>query len=445
MTEGAKPQKRSSLAGGRAVLTGFGALLAARIVVGASTLVLFALLTQRLSTPAFGLFGLCWSVSYLVASLIEGGYGMLVVKEVAASRSRAGLYLGAFVPLRLAVGVVVLLVAALTAAMAGWDSLPTALALAVTAANLQVISGVPRDFLIATDHVELAAAHAIVETILRSVVVLVTAVATNSTATVFAAAAAFHLVWAALTVPIVWWLLRPRGIAAGIRAWRGVARASLPFAAFVTLAAIYAQVDVVVVSTLLPLGTAALFVVASRIILAADYVPEAAWRWAFPRLSRASEGLAGRTNRLAFGLLALAVAIAGGVAIGAPFGVPIVFGRGYAAAVLPLVIMAAALPSRYLGHAYGVSLTAAGTQRERARLFAVAMAISITGEVILVSTLGLIGAAVAVLFGSACLVTLWFRAARAALGSELSARPLIVALAIEGVALTLAVAATLAG
>jgi O-antigen/teichoic acid export membrane protein len=143
--------------------------------------------------------------------------------------------------------------------------------------------------------------------------------------------------------------------------------------------------------------------------------------------------------------LVLAIAIAGGVVIGAPFGVPLVFGDGYAAAVVPLVIMAAALPARYLGHAYGVSLTAAGTQRERAKLFAVAMTISIACEILLVSAFGLLGAAVAVLLASACLVSLWFRAARASLGSELSARPLVVALAIEAVALVLALGAMLAG
>lgn len=434
-------QRETVGAGRRSIVTGFGGLLIARIIVGASTLVLFALLTQRLSTSAFGLFGLCWSVSYLVASIIEGGYGMLVVKEVAATPSRAGLYLGAFVPLRLVVGVAVLVVAAATSALAGWDSVPTALALAVTAANLQVISGVPRDFLIATNHVELAAIHAIIETIIRSVVVLVVAVSTSSVSTVFAAAAVFHLVWAALTVPIVWWILRPHGMAEGLRGWRDVARASLPFAAFVTLAAIYAQVDVVVVSTVLPLGTAALFVVASRIIVAADYVPEAAWRWAFPRLSRASAGLGGRTNRLAIGLLLLAVPIAGAVALSAPIAVPLVFGDAYAAAVGPLIVMSAALPARYLAHAYGVSLTAAGTQGERARLFAVAMAISITGEIVLVSLFGLLGAAIAVLFASACLVSLWFRAARAVLGRDVTIRPLAVALGIEAIALVLALGA----
>jgi O-antigen/teichoic acid export membrane protein len=424
---------------GQSALTGVGSLLAARIIVGGSTLLLFALLAQGLPSTQFGLFGVAWSVSYLFAAVVEGGYGLLVVREIARSPAASGYYLGAFLSVRVAVALLALAAAAGLSMSSGWDSLPAVLAMAATAANLQVVSGVPRDFLIGSDRSELAAAHSIAETVLRTVVILITAANTTSITTIFAAAALFHLAWTAIGLPLVWFLLRPRGVSTGVRSWRAVLRDSLPFGALVVLGAAYAQIDVVIVSTLLPLETVAVFLVASRILAAMDYLPEAAWRWAYPRLSRSGIALPRRTSRLAVALLVLGVVVAAGVAIAAPVGIPLLFGEAYRPAIIITEVMAAAIPLRYLAHVYGTALSAGGRQVWRTLVFLTVITIAMVVEIALISVAGLNGAALAVVFSSALLAGSCLAAGRIAWGRALDRWPLVAAALVAVITLALSI------
>jgi O-antigen/teichoic acid export membrane protein len=421
-------------------LTGVGSLLVGRVFAGGATLLLFALLAHRLPSAQFGLFGVAWSASYLFAAAVEGGYGLLVVREIARAPAAAGYYLGAFMAVRVALTVVAFTVAFATGVSTGWDTLAAVITMAATAANLQVVSGVPRDFLIGSDRPELAAAHAIVETILRTIVILTTAAFTTSVTAIFAAAALFHLAWIAVGVPLVWQILHPIGVRAGVRAWRPVLRKTLPFGALIVLIATYAQLDMLIVSTLLPLESVAIFLVASRILAAAEYLPEAAWRWAYPKLSRSIAELPRRTSRLAVTLLSLGLAAAVVLDLAAPIAIPLVFGEEYSLAVEPMIIMAAAIPLRYLAHAYGTALSAGGRQPLRTGLFAAVICVSTVVEVLLIRAFGLTGATIAIPASSALLAGATMVACRLAWGRDLDPRPLMLA----GAAAVLMVAVPLA-
>jgi O-antigen/teichoic acid export membrane protein len=422
---------RSRVSVGRpstAALTGVGFLLFARVAAGVATFALFALLARTLSRDEFGLFGLAWSVSYLFAAAVESGYGMLVVREVAKSPDRVGHFLGAFLPIRLGVALIIATAAAIGSETLGWGSTPVVLLIAAAAANLQVVSGIPREFLIATDHPEWAGVHAFVETVLRTGVILATAAATGSVSATFIAAVGFHAAWAGLSLLIVWRVYKPVGVLKGARQWRGVLRQSLPFGAFIILGALYGQMDVVIVSSLLPLAAVAAFQIAIRILVSSDYVAEAAWRWAYPRLSRSSalpgNRFAGQTTRMAASLMSIGAIGAILLIAIAPFGIPLAFGSQYTSAVLPTQLMAGAIPLRYGAHVYGTALSAAGLQGTRTRLFLAVLVLTAIAETIAVLTTGLDVVAVVIVGGSGALLAAYFLAARRAWHGVLDGRPL---------------------
>jgi O-antigen/teichoic acid export membrane protein len=429
-----------SLAFGSAAVRGVGSLLVARVIVGAATLLLFALIARTLPATEFGLFGLAWSVSYFLATIAEGGFGLLVVREVARRPSVTGHYLGAFLSVRGAITVVALLATLAAAATTGWESVATVIAMAATAAFLQAVSGVPRDFLIARDSTELAALHSIAETILRTAVIVPTAALTSSVTATFAAAAAFHLVWTGVGLALIRILMHPIGVLAGMRSWARVLRQSLPYGGLVILTSAYAQLDVILVSALVPLDAAALYIAASRLLAATDYVPEAAWRWAYPRLSRSIAQVARLATRLATALLALGVLVGTLVLLTSPVVIPAVFGDAYRSASRPMALMAAAIPLRYLAHVYGTALSAGGRQTSRTMTFGAVVLAAIVVEILLIRAAGIYGAALAITSSSTLLVTAWFVVARRGWGRDLDVKQPILAAAATAALILVAVA-----
>jgi O-antigen/teichoic acid export membrane protein len=402
-------------------------LLAARVIVGVATLAVFALLARTLNTDDFGLFGLAWSVSYLFAAIVEGGFGLLVIREVARDPAEAGYYLGAFLPLRLLLAVGTLIVATAMSAYLGWNGPGVVLLMSAAAANLQVVSGVPRDFLIATDRAEWAAGHAILETILRTAVMVAMAGLTHSVAAIFAAAAVFHVGWSLACLPVFWRVVAPKRVRLGVRSWGTVLASSLPYGALIVLGALSAQLDIVIVSALLPLAAVATLQVAVRILAATDYAPEAAWRWAYPRLSRSANAdvsvFLRQVASLGTVLMGLGLVIALILFVVAPWLIPLAFGDGYRDSILPMQIIAAAIPLRYGAHVYGTALSAAGQQALRSRILLTVIVVTVVVESFLILGFGVVGSAIAIVIASASLLAAYFGAARRTWGPEVDARP----------------------
>jgi O-antigen/teichoic acid export membrane protein len=411
----------------RGAVRGAGSLLVARTTVGISTLILFALLARLLDREEFGVFGIAWSVSYVVAAFVEGGFGMLATRTIAADRAAAGLFFGSFVPLRVALSVVLLAIA-----LAGYSILgpadPVVVVLTATAAaNLQVVSGAARDFMLAIHRNEWVAAHTILETLFRTGVILVTASVTRQVADMFFAVAIFHALWTAGGWALAWRSIAPVGIIAGMRAWRPVLVSSLPFGAIVYITAIYYNMDILIASALVPLTALPVIQIAVRILAASDYAPEAAWRWALPRLSQSANDhpqITSQTTRLAWALVILGCAVGGLMLIGAGLIVPIVFGSRYSGATEFVQIVAIAVPMRYAAHAYGTTLLAVG--RERVRLLALALVIA-SGAIVefaLIAGFGVLGAAIGIVLISCALTLAYWIALRRSL-PELDPQPLL--------------------
>ncbi len=387
-------------------------------------------MARILTQSDFGLFALAYSLSYLFAAVLEGGHGLLVVRDLAQRPREAGHYLGALIFLRLLVGVP-LLALTLGGVLALGDSPGALLLVLALVAHLQVFAGLPREVLIAGDRVSLAAAHSIAETVLRTAALLAAAAATGSVLAAFAAAAVVHAAWAAIGLVLLWRSMDLKDLAAGAREWRTIFRLSLPFGAFIVLAAAYAQVDVVIVSLLLPLSAVGVFQAAFRILIATDYLPEAAWRWAYPRLSRAAMAgpseLAVQITMLSGALVLAGVGTGTLIVLVAPQLIPWLYGDRFAVAVLPMQVLALAIPIRFAAHAYGAGLSAAGAQRRRSQILLAVIIISGALQFVLVSIHGLIGAAVGVAISAAVLVGFYLAVARRIPHMQLGLSPVALA------------------
>jgi O-antigen/teichoic acid export membrane protein len=127
---------------------------------------------------------------------------------------------------------------------------------------------------------------------------------------------------------------------------------------------------------------------------------------------------------LASGLLTVGLGVAAVLIVISPWMIPFLFGSTYATAVVPMQLMAAAIPLRYGAHVYGTALSAAGFQARRSRLFLAVVITAIVLECVLIALGGLTGATVAIFLSSSLLAGAYFVSARRIWGVHMDARPI---------------------
>jgi len=415
-----------------AVRSGAGSLFVARVVSGGGTLVLFVGIARLLPLEAVGVFALAWSVSYILATATELGYGMFAIREVAQRPDRLGRIIGGLLPVRVALLVPAVGVAAGLAIGIGRPETAPVLALATVAATVGQLSQTGRDFLIPMRRIGLASLLSIGENLLRLGVGILIAVATGSVMAVYLGTLLVCAASAGLTFLLVWQVGRPVSVANGVREWRTTLRGSAGFAVFVTVTAVYFHAHTAVAGALLPISAVALLQAPLRLFFAVEYLPEAVARWAYPDLARRALG-SGRdfselVARAAGGLVLVGIGVAGVLLVGAPLIVPAVFGPDFADASLLLQIMAVGIPARYASHLYGTALSAGGDQSSRAWLAGGVTAATLVLEVVLVSLAGLTGAAASLALSAVVLSVGYVGAARRSWSSPPALWPLASAL-----------------
>jgi len=171
---------------------------------------------------------------------------------------------------------------------------------------------------------------------------------------------------------------------------------------------------------------AALFSVSSLLLSALYLLPTALYmRLLLPFIARWS--LADRPRFVAlFHVGAAAMAgggalITGMVLLGAPFVVPLVFGKAYASSAAVFSVMSLAVPFRLLGSVYGSVLFLRESMRRKVVYHVITAVVFLALAVALVPSLGAMGAAVATLVGDILLTGLHIFGLKAA-GSDI--RPL---------------------
>src|SRR5258706_1921779 len=119
--------------------------------------------------------------------------------------------------------------------------------------------------------------------------------------------------------------------------------------------------------------------------------------------------------------------------------IPFASGETYRASVLPMQVIAAAIPLRYGAHVYGTALSAAGLQSLRARVLLAVIVMTVVVESALILSVGLIGSAIGIVFASGSLLAAYFVAARRVWGSLLDATPVVVVGAMSAAVIVLAI------
>jgi len=403
-------------------------------------LLIFVAVARSVSLSDAGLFALAWSLSYVLATVLEGGLSLLSIREVARDRARTGHYLGAMLGARAAAFLPMLVVGAAVSWLVGLAPAGIAVtAAACAAAYLQMTAQTTRDLLVALNRLGLLAAASMAETAAKVVAATIVVSTTGSLAMTFVASAVVSAASATIIFERVARYATRQSVGEGLGRWKSVLVEAVPFGLFVSISALFFHVHVLVASLLLPLASVALLQAGMRLFFAVEYLPEAASRWAYPRLSRValadSRALASITTRFAAALLTVGVVIAVVLVLAADDIIPTLFGTEYRSAASIVALLGLAVPARFLAHAYGVALSAGNAQSARLAAAAAALILALVIEIPLIIAFGVEGAALALVVAGSVLTIAYFAMARRKIESGLRRWPPVAAIAFSAAGL----------
>jgi len=399
-----------------------------------SGLVVNAWLARHWGSAAFGNVGFCTS---LAACLFDLGLGTLLIRSIAREPARARPYVAAALKalpwLALGGGAVVL---AVGRAHLGPEAVPV-LGWVVLQLVFTAVSQVLRAAFYAFERMEYESATIVVERGSWIAAGLWLALGSPDPLSLFAAMAASRGLGVALGA---WLFVRkvapaaadPRPVPLG-----PLLREAWPFGLNLGLTALAASADVVLLCFVVPESEVGLYRAAGLMIMPLTLAAIAVNNALYPRMCARPEGLAlagARAARLALaGALPLAAFV---VAYAAPL-VQLLFGARYHAAAPLLALLAACIPLRFLHNTLGTTLSAGDRQPARMRCAAVAAAVSLGLNFLLLPWLGTTGACLAAVASDLAMVlalasTLGVPAGLARLGA--AAAPLAALLAGVGLA-----------
>ncbi len=192
------------------------------------------------------------------------------------------------------------------------------------------------------------------------------------------------------------------------------------FGGTVLFGAIYAQADVLMLEAMAGDAEVARYGAPSSVLLQLALIGAVLTRSYYPRLAALVEDPSAARALLSaqsHALLMVALPIAGGGAVLARDLVPALFGPGYADAALPFLLLALAVPLRFLHGGYGLALSALDGQGRRMRIDRAAAALNVGLNLVAIPVGGAVGAAVTTLCTDLFLVVRLEAAHRERLGA----------------------------
>jgi O-antigen/teichoic acid export membrane protein len=376
-------------------------LLVGRVVSAVTTVLVLAIIARTQSADDLGVVSIGLTVSLALAVLPEAGLHALFVRESARNPERTGPLLAAMLAIRLValpVGFVLISIIVLIA----FPTVAGTIMLVALGPALQQVSELGRSVFIARQRMAVASAHTVIENVAWLGAVAIGLWTGLGIAGAFAAAALLMAVSAIISLALVVVVARVRPEVPQIAEVRWLLRQVGPFISFSTLTVVDARMDTFLLGALLPQGlaVAGIYYATTRLVGVAEYLPDAVSRAIFPRMSRdATTDPAWATATLAAAtkeLLAIGIAIPFGLALVGSWLLGLLYGPTFAAYAWLLVAFGVAMPFRYVGLIFGVALTGAGLQTRRTRALAIAVAVSLVLNLVLIPTIGVIGALIAV-------------------------------------------------
>lgn len=418
-------------------------ILVGRVASAGSTLVVLALVGRLRGDAELGAVAVGLAIGIIAAALSDLGAISLLVREASQQPERAGSMLVGLALFRIPVLLVALLLA-WGVALATDARLAGLIALVAAGIAFQSFAELPRAVFMARQQFTIGAAHFVIENMAWLTVIggLLLLGPDLPITTVFAAGLAVMI--ASVFAGFVLVLLVGR-VALALPT-RGELRPLIghapPFAAFAVLGVAYSRIDTVIIGLVLPGGLAAAgsYFVATRLIAAFEYIPDAAARGVFPEISRrflhAPSEVPALLGRVGRGLLLVGAAIpavlivSGDALLRGAFSAP-------AESAWVLGPLSVAIPIRYLGQLYGVALTSANSQGRRVAASSLALVVVVLVNVLGIPLLGLVAPVVAALIAAAMvgsMYALFVRRLFGAIGIDLLL-VLVVALASSAAAL----------
>jgi O-antigen/teichoic acid export membrane protein len=388
-------------------------LFMARLASAVTTLVVLALVSNLRGAEALGEVGIGFAAGSIGAVVSDLGLTSLLIREVARHPDKAGGYLGAGLALRVVTLPVTLLAAWGVAAVIAPASIGVVV---LAAAGLigQQAAELTRAVFLANQRMVVSSGHAIVENLVWLAVMAGGLLSGGSLEATFLAALG---VWVA---SIVAGLVLARGLL-GVRPARPqraqlieMLRLATPFAGFAIVGIGYSRIDPILIGLLATgpaLVIAGAYFAASRLIAAFEYLPDALSRAIYPELSRRTVDEPGRVLPLlgsAAGiLLAIGAAVPAVLIPGGAWLMGVLFGDEAARDGWILGALALAVPIRYLGYLFGVTLTSADAQARRVVAAGGALLFVVAVEVVGIPKFGVIAAVVGTVGGASIVCVMY--------------------------------------
>jgi O-antigen/teichoic acid export membrane protein len=353
---------------GRRILGNFLALSAARPLTWLSTIGLTILLPRYLGDDNLGKMNLAFSFADWCGLLASFGIATYLAKEVAQKRQAASSIVLNAVTLRLALAVVIGILAAVVATVLGFDPLTRNLVYLLTAHMLlTVFVGV---LIGALQGIEQLRVVALVDATTKVIQVALIALVLLRGHGAMAVAVAYVV---GDLVAVAWLLQAVRrriGFAGpvSLRAWRSILRGGMPFLVWETALLTYARVDVIILAAFAQDAVLGWYGAAYRIISIPLFVPSVLLTVMFPALAAAARD-SELFNRMARRAVVLVMLATVPMALGLMaltgnlidlFGYP----REFTNSIVPTVVLAASLPLVGVNMMVGAILCAKDRQRQ---------------------------------------------------------------------------------
>ena len=413
---------------------------AGRLVILAVGAASIAVTTRYLGAAGYGRFALALALLQALGVLADAGLVAVVVRESSRTPARTAELVGNALAMRLALGVVVV---ALAAAASGLPAYGPDVRTAVLIAAVPFALGIVSSSLAAVFQVRLALGRAALADAAGRIAgfgaLLAVVAADLGFAAVVASATAGAAVTLVLTAHLVRRLLRVRAMLdRGV--WRELAMAALPLGLTLAVAEVYFRADTFILALSRPAAEVGQYSLAYRLYELLALFPALVMASVYPLLSRQfaeSRAAAAQTlNATMRALLTFGVPLAAGGFVIAPQLARLAGGEEFAGADDPLRLLLCAAALAYVSGLCGYALIAAGHERSTLRLALAALAINLALNVALAPAYGATASAAIALASEALLLAggwllvrrrLALRPSAAGLGAVLLAAAVMVA------------------
>jgi O-antigen/teichoic acid export membrane protein len=376
-------------------------LLGARLASTGSTFVVLAVAARYTDARTVGVIGIGMALGSVLASLADAGSSLFVTKFGAESPRSLHFLLAVATRWWLITGplaIFALVVVAVTG-FHGHSSLVTCAALGLI---LQQWAEMTRAACLALRRVRIVALHALCENLVWAGILCALLASGHKPERAFLYASIAYAISILVGYLICRNILPPSGdVQAEPQTLRMFARELRPYAAFTIFGNLYSRVDTVLLGLLAGSGQLALvgyYFASSRLLAAFDYMPEATGRALLPRLAAERDHHSDpgpvrvllRTPLLFF--VSVSVAIPFALVNGAEPLLGLIYPTVTDEARYLLIALATLLPLRAVGQIAGVSLTALGDQRQRARVVVAALVLLVGIDCVAIPVAGPFGA-----------------------------------------------------